>query len=59
MKVLIKGVRLCLRVARSQPLLSRLNLRSDNNDKDDVFWLGDSDPDKGTFNLTLHFWVVH
>lgn len=56
MKVLVKGVRLCLRVARSQPLLSRLNLRSDNTDKDDVFWLGDSEPDKGMLGPTL-FWV--
>lgn len=46
--VLIKGVRLCLRIARSRPLFNRLNLRSDNTDKDDVFWLGDADPDKGT-----------
>ncbi|KZT38627.1 alcohol oxidase [Sistotremastrum suecicum HHB10207 ss-3] len=46
--VMIKGVRLCLRVARSQPLYSRLNLRPDNTDKEDLFWLGDSDPDKVT-----------
>ncbi|KZT35292.1 alcohol oxidase [Sistotremastrum suecicum HHB10207 ss-3] len=54
--VLIKGVRLCLRIARSRPLFNRLNLRSDNTDKDDVFWLGDADPDKVTDD-EIHEWL--
>ncbi|KZS95254.1 GMC oxidoreductase [Sistotremastrum niveocremeum HHB9708] len=57
MKVLIKGVRLCLRVARSQPLFSRLDLRSDNTDMNDVFWLGDADPDKVT-DEELREWLL-
>lgn len=49
MNVLIKAVRLALRVARTDPLCRRLDFRPRSQDVNDVFWLGDSDPDAGAY----------
>jgi len=46
MKVFVKGMRLAMRIARSEPLKSHLQLKDHSMDTTDVFWPGDADPDQ-------------
>ncbi|KAJ7446109.1 GMC oxidoreductase [Mycena latifolia] len=45
LKVLIKAVRLALRIARTEPLASALDLPEDSKDQATFFWPGDANPD--------------
>jgi choline dehydrogenase len=45
LKILIRGVRLSLRIARTKALEPALYFK-ENDDKNDVFWLGDADTDQ-------------
>ena len=45
MTVVVRAIRLALRIARSEPLVSKLELKQHSTDKEDVFWPGDADPD--------------
>ncbi|KZT35293.1 alcohol oxidase [Sistotremastrum suecicum HHB10207 ss-3] len=57
-EVLAKGVRLCLRIPRTEPLVKKLRIRESNSDKKDVFWLGEQDPDTVT-NEDIREWIVN
>lgn len=49
LRTLARGLRLGLRIGRSEPLLSKLDLAHDHPaTKEGQFWLSDSDPDKIT-----------
>ena len=44
--VVVRGVRFSQRLARTEPLASMLDLRTDPGDREgNIFWLGDLDPD--------------
>ncbi|KAJ7686122.1 GMC oxidoreductase [Mycena rosella] len=45
LKVLIKATRLALRIARSEPLASALDLPEDSTDQSTFYWPGDAHPD--------------
>ncbi|KAF8526922.1 GMC oxidoreductase [Hysterangium stoloniferum] len=45
MAVMVRAIRLALRIARSEPLADKLDLKPHSTDKQDVFWPGDADPD--------------
>jgi hypothetical protein len=45
LKVLIKATRLALRIARTEPLASALDLPKDSKDQSTFFWPGDASPD--------------
>lgn len=45
MKVLIRSVRLALRIARAKAFESLFEIKNHYEDKDNIFWLGDADPD--------------
>ncbi|KAJ6600363.1 GMC oxidoreductase [Mycena vulgaris] len=45
LEVLIKGTRLALRIARSEPLVNSLDLPEDSKDQSTFFWPGDANPD--------------
>ncbi|KAJ6600370.1 hypothetical protein DFH09DRAFT_892819, partial [Mycena vulgaris] len=45
LEVLIKGTRLALRIARSEPLVSSLDLPEDSKDQSTFVWPGDTNPD--------------
>lgn len=42
---MVRAIRLALRIGRSEPLVSKLELKPHSTDKKDVFWPGDADPD--------------
>lgn len=44
--LLIRGIRLILKLAHSEPLKSQLEFRYGNTNKKDYFWICDQDPDK-------------
>ena len=46
MKVLTKGVRLSLRIARTPPLSNELELKMDKEDTESFYYPGHMDPDK-------------
>ncbi|KAI0634450.1 GMC oxidoreductase [Trametes polyzona] len=48
MNVLIRATRLLMRLARTEPLASTLDLRPHSDDKTSSWWLCDADPDKVT-----------
>ena len=50
--ILIRGVRLILKMAHSEPLNSQLEFRYGNTNKEDYFWLCDQDPD------TVHSLII-
>ncbi|KAH8082420.1 GMC oxidoreductase [Cristinia sonorae] len=43
--VILRGVRFVMRLVRTEPLKSALDLRPGNTDENDYFWFGDLDPD--------------
>ncbi|KAJ7619827.1 GMC oxidoreductase [Mycena polygramma] len=43
--VVIKSIRLALRICRTEPLMSALDLVADSNDQSTFFWPGDANPD--------------
>ncbi|KAF8580208.1 GMC oxidoreductase [Ramaria rubella] len=45
MATMVRAVRLALRIGRSEPLVSQLELKPHSTNKEDVFWPGDADPD--------------
>jgi choline dehydrogenase len=48
--VMVKALRLMLRIARTEPLASKLNLQAGSPNvkpEDNVLWPGDADPDDG------------
>ncbi|TDL17531.1 GMC oxidoreductase, partial [Rickenella mellea] len=56
LKVLVRGVRLALRIGRAAALQPLLDLKRDSDDKGDIFWPGDADPDKVTDD-ELEKWI--
>ena len=42
---MVRAIRLALRIGRSEPLVSQLELKPHSTDKKNVFWPGDADPD--------------
>ncbi|KAK7682585.1 hypothetical protein QCA50_014385 [Cerrena zonata] len=46
--ILIRGVRLIIKLAHTEPLKSQLEFRYDNKNQKDYFWMCDQDPDKLT-----------
>ncbi|KAF7791371.1 hypothetical protein EIP86_002385 [Pleurotus ostreatoroseus] len=48
LNVVARGVRFLLRLARTEPLASMLDLKPHSTDTNDFFWPGDADPDKIT-----------
>ncbi|KZT01772.1 GMC oxidoreductase [Laetiporus sulphureus 93-53] len=56
MNIVVRGTRLLMRMARTEPLASVLDLKAHSTDKDDIFWPGDADPDKIT-DEELKEWI--
>ncbi|KII87819.1 hypothetical protein PLICRDRAFT_648550 [Plicaturopsis crispa FD-325 SS-3] len=56
MRVLVRGLRLSLRIARQEPLRELLLLKDHSDDEADVFWPGDADPDLVTDDA-LERWI--
>ena len=55
MNVVIRAVRFTQRLARTEPLASLLDLRAESrNRKDNIFWIGDVDPDTVRSRSTSH-----
>ncbi|EIN09203.1 GMC oxidoreductase [Punctularia strigosozonata HHB-11173 SS5] len=48
LNLVVRATRLCLRIARSEPLKSILDLKPHSTNKSDFMWPGDADPDKVT-----------
>ncbi len=46
LNVVARGVRFLLRLARTEPLASLLDLKAHATDTGDFFWPGDADPDQ-------------
>ncbi|KAJ6506186.1 GMC oxidoreductase [Mycena vitilis] len=46
--VVIKAIRLALRICRTEPLVSALDLAADSNVQSTFFWPGDANPDTGS-----------
>jgi choline dehydrogenase len=55
LKILIRGVRLCMRIGHTEALKSMLDLKADPIDKKDHFWSGDVDPYKVTDEEIIDF----
>ena len=55
--VALRGMRLAMHLARTEPLKSMLALKAHSVDKTDMFWPGDADPNQVTacsVPATLH-----
>ncbi|KAG8709466.1 hypothetical protein FRC09_000660 [Ceratobasidium sp. 395] len=48
MKVMVQGVRMALRVAHTGPLASKLMFKPENKDTNNIFFMGDADPETVT-----------
>lgn len=46
MDTFVRGVRLALRVARSEPLVDRLLLKDDAEESESIYFPGDANPDR-------------
>ena len=46
LNVCVRGVRLLMKLARTEPLKAALELPGHSIDTDSMFWPGDADPDK-------------
>ena len=53
LNVMVRGVRLCLRIARTEPFVSKLELKDHSDDEQSIFFPGDADPDKGELDIYL------
>ena len=56
--IILRGVRLLLRMARTEPLASLLETTDDVEDQADAFWPGHADPHKARQNM-LESHCVH
>lgn len=53
LNVVLRGVRLLLKLARTEPVSSALNLSDQTKALEDIFWPGDADPDKVLYAVLL------
>ena len=54
LETFVRGIRLSLRIARSEPLAGQLLLKEDMDESTDVFFPGDADPDNVGVRLPHH-----
>ena len=54
MNVLVRGIRLLMRIARTEPLASKLALKPHSTETTTPWWPGDADPDKACVCVHLH-----
>ncbi len=52
LNIMVKALRLVLRIARTEPLASKLHLQPrGEKTQENIFWPGDADPDEGEHSL--------